>query len=189
MRVLRRVALSGRTVVATIHAPSAEIFFSFDRAIVLSRGSVTYEGPIGHHAHKVAEFYAGVPGVRSLPSHVNPATWLLEIQGEGDAAKVDFGAAYSSSQLAAENCAAVSALVAAGGTAPGDHEARVSFAKQLYELLVRSSTILWREGNYGVARTYGVLGVSIFYGLLFLVVDDTFAGVQSRFGSILAASE
>jgi ABC-type multidrug transport system ATPase subunit len=188
MRVLRRVALSGRTVVATIHAPSAEIFFSFDRAIVLSRGVTTYAGAIGHHAHEVAKFYAAVPGVRGLPPHVNPATWLLEIQGEGHTANIDFAAAYASSALAARNTATVSELVAAGGSAPGDHEARASTVTQMYELLVRSWTILWREGNYGVSRTYGILGVSVFYGLLFLVVNDTFAGVQSRFGSILAAS-
>lgn len=189
MRVLRHVALSGRTVVATIHAPSSEIFFSFDRAVVLSHGAVTYAGAIGHHAHDVASFYAAVPGVRPLPPHVNPATWLLEIQHEGRAAGIDFAGAYTASSLAAKNAEAFTQCVAAGGVAPGDHAARASTAVQLYELLSRSSTILWREGNYGLARTYGVIGVSLFYGLLFLVIDDTFAGVQSRFGSILAASK
>lgn len=127
-----------------------------------------------------------MPGVRRLPLHVNPATWLLEIQLEGKAANIDFASAYASSPLALKNASSVADCVATGGVEAGN-EARPSALTQFAELFYRASTVLWREGNYGVARTYGILGVSIFYGLLFLVIDDTFAGVQSRYGSILAA--
>ena len=40
---------------------------------------------------------------------------------------------------------------------------------------------------YGVSRIFGIVFLALFYGLLYLVLDDgTFQGLASRFGGILA---
>ena len=89
MRVIRNVANTGRTVVATIHQPSAEVFFGFDALICLVPGGVeAYVGKLGAKAADLEAFLAAVPGVRALPSGVNPATWMLEVMGEVAAAAV-----------------------------------------------------------------------------------------------------
>ena len=36
---------SGRTVVATIHQPSSDIFHMFDNLTVLAEGHIVYQGP------------------------------------------------------------------------------------------------------------------------------------------------
>jgi ABC-type multidrug transport system ATPase subunit len=45
VRVLRNVAASGRTVVATIHQPNPETVASLDDLLVLARGEVLFWGP------------------------------------------------------------------------------------------------------------------------------------------------
>ena len=43
--VLKKEARRGMSVMATIHQPAAEIFFMFDRVILLSEGYMIYNGP------------------------------------------------------------------------------------------------------------------------------------------------
>jgi len=48
MRVIRRIANAGRTVICTIHQPSAELFFMFDRLLLLKAGGeCVFFGPLG----------------------------------------------------------------------------------------------------------------------------------------------
>jgi ABC-type multidrug transport system ATPase subunit len=79
VRVMKRIAATGRTIVATIHQPSAEVFFSFDQLLVLVPGGTqAYLGPLGTHASALVAFLQNVPGVAQLPSSTNPATWMLQ---------------------------------------------------------------------------------------------------------------
>ena len=41
---LKKLAAAGRTIVTTIHQPSTDIFFKFDRVMVLSAGHLIYNG-------------------------------------------------------------------------------------------------------------------------------------------------
>ena len=45
IKLLRKEAQRGMTVLATIHQPSADIFLMFDKVIVLSEGHTIYSGP------------------------------------------------------------------------------------------------------------------------------------------------
>lgn len=66
MLSLSNLARQGRTIVATIHQPSTEIFNLFDDLIFLSRGRIAYYGP----AQKSVEYFArqGYP----CPQYSNP---------------------------------------------------------------------------------------------------------------------
>ena len=45
LKMLKREAERGMTILATIHQPSAELFMLFDRVIILSEGYTIYSGP------------------------------------------------------------------------------------------------------------------------------------------------
>ncbi|CAA0810665.1 ABC transporter G family member 39 [Striga hermonthica] len=80
MRTVRNTVDTGRTVVCTIHQPSIDIFEAFDELLLMkSGGRVIYAGPLGHHSHKLVEYFEAVAGVPKIEEGYNPATWMLEI--------------------------------------------------------------------------------------------------------------
>lgn len=48
VKILKTLAREGRTVVCTIHTPSAKMFDLFDDLLLLSQGRVLYSGPAPH---------------------------------------------------------------------------------------------------------------------------------------------
>jgi len=83
MQALRRIADAGHSVVATVHQPSASIFFQMDRLLLLRRGgSTVYFGPLGKNGSSLVNYLEGCDGVRPLPRGTNPADWMLEVVGE-----------------------------------------------------------------------------------------------------------
>ena len=82
VRFLRKLADQGQAILCTIHQPSAMLFESFDRLLLLERGGETvYFGDIGDDSQIVREYFArhGAP----CPSNVNPAEFMLEAIGAG----------------------------------------------------------------------------------------------------------
>lgn len=72
MENLRDLAFYGRTIVATIHQPSAEIFRMFDYLLLLAEGQTVFFGP----AHEAVKHFSSL-GI-SPPPNVNPADFLLK---------------------------------------------------------------------------------------------------------------
>jgi len=68
---LRQLAMTGRTVVATIHQPSSDIFHLFDDLLVLAQGNIVYQGPC-----KESVAYFGELGF-PCPRYANPADHLF----------------------------------------------------------------------------------------------------------------
>ncbi|KUF88270.1 UDP-3-O- N-acetylglucosamine deacetylase [Phytophthora nicotianae] len=81
---VRKVADSGRTIICTIHQPSAEVFYLFDRLLLLQRGGQTaFYGDLGENCRNLIDYFENIPGVAPLPVGYNPATWMLECIGAG----------------------------------------------------------------------------------------------------------
>lgn len=84
MRVLQKVARSGRVVVATIHQPSVQVFNRFDDLLLLKRGGqIVFFGELGVEAKSLISYFESIPGVPSCPEGTNPAAWMLDVIGGG----------------------------------------------------------------------------------------------------------
>lgn len=111
MKAVRNVASTGRTIICTIHQPSAELFFLFDDLLLLARGGhMAYFGPLGKEANLLVDYLSKREGVPPLIPGLNPATWMLDAlagigvtasltdkveggnNGEADAKSVDLSA-------------------------------------------------------------------------------------------------
>jgi ABC-type multidrug transport system ATPase subunit len=102
MRTVRNTVDTGRTVVCTIHQPSIDIFEAFDEMLLMKRGGqVIYMGPLGHHSHKLIEYFEAIPGVPRIKEDYNPATWMLEITNVSieQQLNIDFAEIYKHSTL------------------------------------------------------------------------------------------
>ena len=84
MRVVRRIARSGRAVICTIHQPSAELFYLFDRLVLLASGGYQmYFGDLGERSRRFVRYLSAIPKVKPIPPRYNPASWMLEELGVG----------------------------------------------------------------------------------------------------------
>jgi ABC-type multidrug transport system ATPase subunit len=139
MRVVRRIARSGRSVICTIHQPSAELFYLFDRLVLLaSGGHQIFFGDLGTRSKHFVKYLESVPKVQPIPHRVNPASWMLEELGvgvsgakEADSESSDvliarFRDFYERSAARARAMAKIRAIEAIAGSAPGDAESRDS---------------------------------------------------------------
>jgi ABC-type multidrug transport system permease subunit len=210
MRVIRRIASAGRTVVCTIHQPSAEVFFAFDNLLLLAPGGrQVYFGPLGEEGADLVRYLEALPGVAPLPSGVNPASWMLEVleaSGANDvrpadaqadagaestgttaaAESLDIPARYSASSLAKENAAETDALLVARG-AEGVGARPFSppgFATQLAVVTRRSLLSMYRDPAYNSLRILNIVFLGVLFSLVYLRIDD---GSQEGTTSKLAA--
>jgi len=70
-KTLKELAAAGRTVVATIHQPSSDIFHMFDNLLLLANGQILYQGP----SRLCMDYFAqrGSP----CPQFTNPADHIF----------------------------------------------------------------------------------------------------------------
>lgn len=77
-QTLREMVNQDRTVVCTLHQPSAAVFAVFDTLVLLSKGRLIYMGP----ADKAVEFFISSPSLEIANNNFrNPAEFLLGVSG------------------------------------------------------------------------------------------------------------
>ncbi|KAK1859358.1 hypothetical protein I4F81_001955 [Pyropia yezoensis] len=122
MGTLRRLASSGRSVVATIHQPRSAIYAMVDTLLLLAGGRVAYYGPA---AGAVAHFAR--LGFR-CPPRFNPADFFIDLTAvpsapaaaaAAAAARIRHLARHAHSSRAAGAASAVGVAPAEGGVAAG----------------------------------------------------------------------
>ncbi|KAG3232170.1 ABC transporter G family member 35 [Phytophthora idaei] len=100
---VRKVADTGRTIVCTIHQPSAMVFQVFDSLLLLKRGGeMVFFGELGSKVSELVTYFEAIDGVAKLEPDYNPATWMLEVIGAGvgnvNADGTDFVALFKDSE-------------------------------------------------------------------------------------------
>uniref|UniRef100_S4PWH7 ATP-binding cassette transporter subfamily G member Bm3 n=3 Tax=Pararge aegeria TaxID=116150 RepID=S4PWH7_9NEOP len=73
VQLCRSLAKQGRTIVCTVHQPSASLFALFDQVYVLAAGNCLYQGTTTNLVPYVEQ--AGVP----CPIYHNPADYIIEL--------------------------------------------------------------------------------------------------------------
>jgi ABC-type multidrug transport system ATPase subunit len=187
IRVLKKVATLGSSVLLTIHQPSSEIFSEIDRLIMLKNGRVMYGGPIKH----VPRYFAkrGFP----IPEHHNPADAIIFIAQTESVETLERKGFF---HMPPENPDAPtvgfdddadaqrSIKMAASVNKPG-------FLVQVKLLFQREMRHLIRNKKGIQARTGMTLMVSLLGGCIYWQVAESdfsdFINVQSTFGGILLA--
>lgn len=83
LKLLRKLAHQGRTIVCTIHQPSASLFQLFDNVYVLSKGQCVYQGA----TTQLVSFLSST-GFH-CPTHYNPADFVIEITDSDHEENID----------------------------------------------------------------------------------------------------
>ena len=70
---LKHLTLKGRSVLCTIHQPSAATFALFDKILLMKRGSVVFEG----QPSDIMELFQTAGAAAPTDKNINPADYLL----------------------------------------------------------------------------------------------------------------
>nr|WOD55111.1 ABCG transpoter White [Hymenopus coronatus] len=71
--VMKNMALKGKTVVATIHQPSSEVFAMFDKVLLMAEGRVAFLGS----TEDACKFFKEMGA--ACPSNYNPADFFIQL--------------------------------------------------------------------------------------------------------------
>ncbi|OWZ21089.1 ABC transporter [Phytophthora megakarya] len=204
MEGVQKVARSGRTVLTTIHQPSAEVFGLFDSVLLLQRGGRTvFFGDVGPQCRDLVNYFEQLPGVSPLQPEANPATWMLECIGagvnagdkiSGNTLSIDFADIFQTSKLQEQ----LSATMKEPGVAcPSEDLAELVFASkraagalvQLHFLVQRSFRSYWRTASYNITRVGISLVLALIFGVAFLEADyGSYAGANAGVGMLFIAT-
>ncbi|KAJ7135007.1 ABC-2 type transporter-domain-containing protein [Mycena crocata] len=187
VRFLRRLADSGQAILCTIHQPSALLFESFDRLLLLERGGETvYFGDIGKDSQVIRDYFAANGAV--CPPNVNPAEYMLEAIGAGTTRRVgdrdwkDIWLESPQCQKLRDDIAAIKAEALAQPET--DKKALTTYATPfLYQLrivTVRNYLALWRSPDYLFTRLFVCGFISLFVALSFLQLGNGLRDLQFR---------
>ncbi|OQS03596.1 ATP-binding Cassette (ABC) Superfamily [Thraustotheca clavata] len=181
---LQKLAQEGRTVLATIHQPSSEIFALFDRLYLLSNGRTVYNGK----ASDSVQYFASIG--YQCPTYMNPTDYfmrqiiILDLDSP-DAQRVakiaDAWTEYSKTQnnsASSVNNAAIESY----------RETRMGLCGQIRVLCKRNVLRIVRDQIAFKARCFQSFFISIIVGLIYLQLSLSQTGLQSYSGVLFFIS-
>ncbi|KAL2343810.1 hypothetical protein Fmac_005095 [Flemingia macrophylla] len=184
-----------RTIIASIHQPSTEVFQLFHNLCLLSSGRTVYFGP----ASAASEFFAsnGYP----CPPLMNPSDHLLKtINKDFDQVnELNLGGAetipteevirilvnaYESSELIQEVQREVALLSQKDTSSTSKKRKHAGFLNQCFALTKRSSINMFRDLGYYWLRLVIYVALAISLGTIFYDLGKSYQSIQDR-GSFL----
>ncbi|KAG4048774.1 hypothetical protein JG687_00011290 [Phytophthora cactorum] len=192
---VRKVADTGRTVVCTIHQPSAVVFSVFDSLLLLKRGGeIVFFGNLGEKASSLINYFESIDGVAKLETDYNPATWMLEVIGagvsNGSGDKTDFVDIFKASvqaRLLAVN------LDREGITRPSasvpplvfDQKRAAGNLIQAKFLIKRFFDMYWRTASYNLTRFLISIMLGLVFGIAYAGAEySSYQGINSGLGML-----
>ena len=195
--VMRALAQSGVTVLATIHSPSSEAFAQFDAVLMLKRGRVAFAGPLGNAVEWFDRTRARGAATTVMSGGVNLADFLID-EVASDAVEYPDEFARSDERVANDarvrRALADAALKGSDGAPPGRLLSSALAAEGILDESVRSSSLLrpkptafravWTLLKYRTRANYSsakFLAQRSAGSLIFsLVLSSMYAGQGSR---------
>ena len=177
MRGLKKIAASGRAVIATIHQPSQAIFYSFDYLLLLKRGGSTcFFGELGLKSANLIEYMESYDCTQPIQDGENPATWMLTIIGSGTKGgssdeNFDYAKEYQHSKLNEDSLAKIEEI-----NSNECDENKIYYptkyarskSNQRMEALKRMMTIYWRSPSYNRTRMIIAVLVALLFGSVYV---------------------
>ncbi|RLN91857.1 hypothetical protein BBJ28_00015876, partial [Nothophytophthora sp. Chile5] len=192
---VRKVADTGRTIVCTIHQPSAVVFKVFDSLLLLKRGGETvFFGEIGEQASELINYFEAIEGVAKMQDEYNPATWVLEVIGAGigkdSSDMTDFADLFQKSEQSrrletdldregvARPSPSLPALVFSGKRA-------ASNTTQAKFVILRFFDLYWRTASYNLTRFFIAIVLGVLFGITYIGAEySSYQGINSGLGMV-----
>ncbi|KAL1366154.1 hypothetical protein AAHE18_03G338700 [Arachis hypogaea] len=187
-----------RTIIASIHQPSAEVFQFFDNLCLLSAGKTVYFGP----ASDAIQFFAsnGFP----CPALQNPSDHLLKTINKDFDQEMEVGVAgtsggalpaeaaigilvnaYKASEINEQVQTEVTAISKMETSSVEKKRGHASFLRQCIVLTKRSFVNMSRDLGYYWLRLAIYIALAISLATIFYHLDTSYASIKDR-GSLLA---
>jgi ATP-binding cassette subfamily G (WHITE) protein 2 (SNQ2) len=188
VRFLKKLAAAGQAILCTIHQPNAALFENFDRLLLLQRGGqCVYFGDIGKDAVVLLDYFRHHGAY--CPSDANPAEWMLDAIGAGQAPRIgnrDWADIFADSPELANIKDRISQMKSQRIKEVGENikaderEFATPLMHQLKVVQKRTNLSFWRSPNYGFTRLFNHVIIAIITGLAYLNLDDSRASLQYR---------
>lgn len=175
IKLLARLARQGATIITTIHQPSAAAFFSFDRLLVLAKGTVCYDGPIS--ITQPVDFLKSSGYV--CPEFHNPADFIMEVLTEQTAQKA------MQEQLATTQPSHKLADVSVAPIQIRSSASLFTYFKQFKTLLQRNFRVMIREPGLAKSRIASNVIMGVVIGVLYLDLGKGSADIAERIALLL----
>jgi ATP-binding cassette, subfamily G (WHITE), member 2, PDR len=191
MRSVERAAASGRTIICTIHQPSAKIFSFFSHLLLLKRGGeVIYFGETGRKARTVLQYFDEIGFY--CPPHRNPADFVLDVSmatHTDDEQPISLPGAWAEHEWARRADDEVAAGIAPEGHAAPRFSSRyaASFGVQLSQLFRRQWQGYLRTPGITIMKVVRQIVVGLLLGFLFFQLPHDQLGAQEIVGLIFFA--
>ncbi|KAJ8566357.1 hypothetical protein ON010_g6768 [Phytophthora cinnamomi] len=196
---VRKVADTGRTIVCTIHQPSAMVFEVFDSLLLLKRGGeMVFFGDLGEKAVNLIKYFESIDGVGKLEKDYNPATWMLDVIGAGvgneNGPKTDFVSLFKSSEQYRQ---LESNMDREGVARPSPSLPPLEFKRkraasnwvQATFLTKRWFDLYWRTPSFNLTRIVVSMVLAISLGVSYLDTEYvSYQGVNSGMGMVYMAA-
>lgn len=201
VQLLKDLANAGQSILCTIHQPSATLFESFDRLLLLKKGGKTvYFGDIGENSETMLEYFER-NGARKCEIHENPAEYILEAigAGVGHHTEHDWSDLWRQSPEYVQSLKEVDEIMALKRPHEITDEGEDMNAKyampyfdQLRFVIARTALQFWRSPQYVIGSKFGLMvNGGLFIGFSFWNLDSSIIGMQdgmfAAFLSIIVA--
>ncbi|XP_066534416.1 broad substrate specificity ATP-binding cassette transporter ABCG2d isoform X2 [Hoplias malabaricus] len=206
LRLLKRMASNGRTIILSIHQPRYSIYRLFDSLTLLASGKLVYHGP----AQDTLDYFANIG--YACEAHNNPADFFLDvINGDKIAVTmgklqnpeaVEFEASGDTRQSIEERL--VEEYRNSSYTLDTKSELERIIQGKEYLVKPKSRTITYNSGfchqfkwvlkrtfrnlmlnpQTSVAQVIVTIFLALIVGAIFFKVQDNRSGIQNRFGAL-----
>ncbi|KAL0491943.1 ATP-binding cassette, subfamily G [Acrasis kona] len=201
METLNKLAQSGLTVILTIHQPRSDIFYMFDKLLLLARGRIAYFG----QANMAVNYFSAM-GYK-CPSSYNPADFFIDLVSEVKVLPIIADEVMSAEKRKRRETRLMDMDRVSKVLQHWDDEDvidvssplsprledimeeklksyRVGYKMQFFTLLTRQFINVSRDSAATFARAIQAFILSVVVGLLFFRLDTTQSRIQDRIGVI-----